>query len=519
MAIKKALEKIFGKEDKGPEPDVDYIVGVSTGMPKQYPTPAGRLGYSMGKGTEFMELMLEHPVAMAKREIDEIKRIKKSMGIKLGLHGGFEVYLTSPYDIDYISTEDQLKHYIDVTAKVKAKYVNLHVCVLARPRMYPLPRRYDYLVDENGENIIKKISKKTPNLYKWFFNLIFSKYISIRGIEEEARRRKAKEIQSLKKDAENKKIDEETFYKKQSEILGVEIENIKEEYLNEWKKSLRRQPWGDHGTEDVAFELMGRWMYETKDPLWKAYCGNKSYENVSEGKFVAAVSAKYVVGHLKKHLERMEEKKVIITLESPDARGGQYAGYYRLQSSTDIYHIVKYLDSPYVRILIDFEHEATQGIDPMEDLKKAPGDIGDYVLTLHVGTIPMPAHAHAPSPRGDVYLYKLVWELRKKGFKRGIFIFERGGFEEPRLYEQIVITLKDIAKYLSKDIPPDELPDEFFGLTPAEMEHEKRVIDSHLFDPLQGMFELPELSHTWLGKEAMEKKRIKPETWKKEEHR
>ncbi len=513
--IKEVLKKILEGKDKGPEPKTDYIVGVSTGMPPEYPTPAGRIGYAMTKGVDFIELMLEHPVAMTKREVDEIKRIKDKMGIKLGMHAGFDAYLTSPYDIDYTNAEDQLKLYIDAAAKIKVLYIDFHVCVLARPRMYSIPRRYDILLDENGENIIKKVTKKIPKLWEWFIKEGVGGGRVNADIENFFPIDIRKQMNEINRKVYRKEMTEEEFIKKYEKLKEIGIKKTMEHF----KKSKHNQPWGDSGIESYAFEFMGRWMWETRDPLWKAYCGRKSYEDADEKDKVAAVSAKYVAGHLKKHLEKMEEKKVIIALESPDARGGQYAGYYRLQSSAEIYKVVKYIGSPYVRILIDFEHEATQGIDPMKDIKDAPGDIGNYTITLHVGTIPMPAHAHAPSPRGDVYIYELVWRLRKKGFKNGVFIFERGGFEAPKLYEQIVITLKDVAKYVSKDILPKDLPEEYFGLTPVEMEHEKRIVDSHAFDPLQGMFELPELSHTWLGREAMEKKRVSRETWKKEEHR
>lgn len=514
--IRKAIKKILEGEDPGPEPDNDYIVGISSGMPKDIPTPAGRLGFAVTKGVELIELALEHPVAMSKREIDEVNRIKKKMGIKLSLHAGFDAYLTSPYDIDYINAEDQLKLYIEATAKTKAIYIDFHVCVLARPRMYSIPRRYDMLLDENGDNIVKKVDKKkTPKLWEWFIK---------DGVKGGGRGGSIHyffpgdinhKMQDIEKKVNRKEVTLEEGQKEYDKLYEKGVEKA----MKHFKENKHNQPWGDSGVENFAFELIGRWMWETRDPLWKAYCGNNKWEETKEENAVAAVSARYVVGHLKKHLKEMEEKNVIIALESPDARGGQYAGYYRLQTITEIYHIVKHINSPQIRILVDFEHMATQGIDPMKDVEKAPKDVGRYIKTLHVGTIPMPAHAHAPSPRGDVYIYTLLWKLRQKGLRHAIFIFERGGFEPGKLYEQIVITLKDAAKYLTQDVHPDKLPDEYFGLTPAEMEHEKRIVDSHTFDPLQGMLELPELSDTWLGGEAIRKKQIRPEKWKKEEHR
>ena len=514
--LKKIREML--KKDPGPEPDTGYIVGVSTGMPQDKPTPAGRIGDSMTKGVNFIELMIEHPVAMNKKEIDEIIRIKERMGIEMSVHGSLDTYLTSPCDMDYKMAEQQLDLYIDITSKTKSKYVNFHASVLARPRMYSIPRRYDYLVDENGENIVRKITPSTPKLREWFFEDVDAagKY----RIEEKAEKKIIREVEALKKKMDGGNMSAEDFEKRVNSMMEDTVRKMEDSYLEMFKRSLRDQPWpGDHGTEKIAYEFMGRWMSEVRDPLWIKYCGKKSYIDAKEEDAIAAVAAKYVEGHMKKNMEKLQKRKVVITLESPDARGGQYAGYYRLQTTEDIYKVVKHIDSPNVRILVDFEHLATQGIDPEKDIDKCPSDVGEYVMALHVGTIPMPAHKHMPSPRGDVYIYKLVWKLRQKGFRKGIFIFERGGLDPSMLYEQIIITLKDVAKYVSKGIPPEELPEEYFGLTKAEMEHEKRVVDSYMFEPLQGMLEMPELTDTWLGGEAIRKKQVRPDTWKKEEHR
>ncbi len=273
--FRKALKKFLEGEKPGPEPDTGYIVGVSTGIPDQNPTPAGRIGYSMTKGVNFIELAVEHPVAMSKREIDEIKRIKEGMGIKLAMHAGFETYMESPCDMDYVSAEKQLDLYIDAASKIKAVYIDFHACVLARPRMYSIPRRYDFLVDENGDNIIKKITKKTPKLWDWFFESreIAQRYDTNKIAERRANRKIMAIEQKSKEGGGSSNMAEEV-----DKIIEDEVKNIKKELMAEWGKNKRNQPWYDHGTEDVAYEIMGRWMCETRDPLWKAYCGSKSYE-------------------------------------------------------------------------------------------------------------------------------------------------------------------------------------------------------------------------------------------------
>jgi len=512
--IKKIVEKVFKKEDKGPEPDNDYIVGASTGM--HGPTPLARLNYVASKGVDFAEIASEHPAVYTKNEIELIKTTVKSLGMKIAIHAGTtSPRLTGSYHVEWRGADEEMKRFIDAATKLKAKYLLFHSCMTPWPELEPIPRRYDYLVDESGKNIIKKITKKTPKLKKWFLEeFIPSEILSWeRLLEREAKYREL----SIK--LSKNEISEEEFYKERNKLM----EKLKEEALKEWQSdNLEKQPWRDHGKEKFSYEIMGRWMAETRDPIWKLICGNVNYEEANKkdrGNVVAAIAAKYIWGHIKKYLDTIQEKNLIITLEAPPAMNQEWIGFMKIVRPKHLAAVCKTLDSEHVKITIDFEHLATHGLGPEEILKNTWSDIGRYVCNLHIGMMPTASHQHVPVPRGDIYTYKILWELRKKGMRNAIFIFEVGGGDEPRRYEQIIVTLKDIAFYLSKDVPPEELPEEFFGLTPAEMEHEKRVIDSHAFDPLQGMFELPELSHTWLGREAMEKKRIRPETWQKEEHR
>ena len=182
---------------------------------------------------------------------------------------------------------------------------------------------------------------------------------------------------------------------------------------------------------------------------------------------------------------------------------------------------MKKIDSPYVRSTIDFEHIATHGLDIMKEIKALGNRDGEYVKMLHTGSQPSQAHLHKPVERGDLFLYKLIWELRKRGFKDGWILFEwsgRGRKEEIEKWEQSVQNLKQMAILLENDIPPDELPPEFFGMTSGEIERERRIIERNMFNPLQGTLEAPELSHTWFGGEIIKKKKPK-EVWEKEEYR
>jgi len=98
-------------------------------------------------------------------------------------------------------------------------------------------------------------------------------------------------------------------------------------------------------------------------------------------------------------------------------------------------------------------------------------------------------------------------------------LFERGGFKDP--FAQSVTTLKLIVRFLEKDIPPDKLPDEFYGVYPRGLLSEERQwvsIFQHMMDPLRGTLKVPEEEYTFLSRASMEEGK-KPEEWKKEEFR
>jgi hypothetical protein len=85
-----------------------------------------------------------------------------------------------------------------------------------------------------------------------------------------------------------------------------------------------------------------------------------------------------------------------------------------------------------------------------------------------------------------------------------------------------VTALKIMAEHLEKDIPPERLPPEFFGIVTGEIASEERqlaIIREHARDPLKGLISVPEEEYTFLSRAALEKPGVTPEKWKKEELR
>jgi hypothetical protein len=157
-------------------------------------------------------------------------------------------------------------------------------------------------------------------------------------------------------------------------------------------------------------------------------------------------------------------------------------------------------------------------IDPQEEIEKLPSEAGKLVRVVHV-TTPSPLNpSHMPvymASEAQVYIYEMLWKLRKKGFKDGVILFERGG-EEGQVKETVEV-IRVIASHLEKDVEPKELPLEFFGMREGGPRYSRQIvaIREHALDPLKGMLQVPEEQYTLLGTKAREKGKL--EEWAKGE--
>lgn len=362
---------------------------------------------------------------------------------------------------------------------------------------------------------------------------------------------------------------------------GIQYADLFKKYVGEEaeKKMLRKTQGGrrwrvdSYGKLTDAYEIVAHHMFYNKDPLWKAMAEvykdalakykmdysddlwlDKAWDKAQQDNdrefkrfYYAAVSAKFMEGHLKKALEFLEgelldelkrypdsdelikvAKNLTITIENPDARDPKYAGLYLLWDAKQIYAAVKTirktLKTDRVFMTQDWEHLSGQGVDPLLEIKrleKIAPDFGKYVISVHSNT-PNPLHAHYPIELGDLDLYKLSYFLRKTGFGKqpghDVYLwFERGGGDDP--FRQAVDALKLIAKFLEKDVPPDELPEEYFGvkLTGMDFRRQEQIMRDHRFEPLKDLMEIPEEEWGLLSTSATKKGKTKE--FKKEEMR
>lgn len=325
-----------------------------------------------------------------------------------------------------------------------------------------------------------------------------------------------------------------------------------------------------------GYHIMAHHMFYTGDPMLKAmakmypdiekkidygnlYWLDEAWDEAEKYNdrrfkefFYSAVAAKFLEGHMKRVIEWMDSdlvneikalkiseadrqkllksvKNVKICFESPDARDASLAGLYLLWSPRQIYAAItttrKTLKTTRPMMLMDFEHVATQGIDPildMEDTIKIAPDYGRYVLSVHCNP-PNPLHSMQPIELGDIRVYQLLWFLMKTGFGKenrpAYLIFERGAAKDP--YAKSVETLRLCAQFLEKETHPRELPPEFFGIkgpVAGDIMRQAQIIRDHMSEPLKDLLEMPEEEWGSLSQAAIRAGK-KPEQIKKGELR
>jgi hypothetical protein len=246
----------------------------------------------------------------------------------------------------------------------------------------------------------------------------------------------------------------------------------------------------------------------------------------------------------KKIAEKDKNRKFTIVFENPEITRAGEEGLQRLIHLVDIYRMVRAAKelsgNVYLGIVFDQEHYLHNNLDPLNEIKSLQAelnsseekDAGKYILVFHVGA-PKPYHpAHQPIDIGSeaqYWIYRYAFELRKLGFGKngneGIFIFERGGARGGQYPAQFIgqsaAALRIIIEFLEKEIEPEKLPPEFYGISSREILSEDRqlaIIKEHFLDPLKGLIQVPEEEYTFLGSKAIEKGK-RPEEWKKEELR
>ncbi len=518
-----------------------YTIGVSSGLfgaaqPEERIAYAGisqKAFYGALKGVEFTQIDLESVTEFKEPGLQEkIKRLKQ-LGIRFGIHGesyamgGREVPLRLDSAImdDYKRSHERLLDSLKGAGEIGAEYFLLHASEsLPFLLLWREFQPFD-LVDIWGRPFKDFLEQEKDWVFDWILNQDFIK--NMRDIPD---------MGYFKQ-----RIMERMMLQGKKEFSEKDLKDIELKAKEEVKEHIMRLVSSNtqtYGAERLAYYITAKWMERNKDPLWINIAGenntieDKEFREKHEDKWVPAVASKYIWGHFNPETcpsgqiyddpkQLLEIYKLYFVFETGMAMKG-YEKLMRLSRPLHMIYLSKQIPSKYFGVTMDFEHMLGADIDPEQEIKEIPDGMASFVKVLHLGWPISLQPAHMPIPAGSdqqLYIYKRLYELRKKGFKSGYLIFERGGGKDP--IQKSIGVLRKIVEYLEKDTPPDKLPDDFFGVGETSMHSFRRqwnIVFEHAFDPLKGLITHPEEEHTFLGKAALGRGK-RPEEWKKEELR
>ena len=553
-----------------------YKVGVSSGW-WHIDKPADLLGlatkvggFGGTAGVQFIQADVETTSEFFEPRVGTyLKRLKKELGLQVGVHGelGELMALESAERRFWDQSQLRLCETVKHSADLDLVYINLHFS--SRPQLYYMEREYRVMgyvhpvVDFKGDPLymICEESKDAKALAKKHLLALQSllhmddreKFVEV--MQERYRREYHREQERAREELRKQKWFQEASQEEQraresvvDQEIAQRIERKREDeetenLYNLWKESPNTK-YQIETAEIAVYKIIGAYMREKGDPIWRALCGNLDAETAyiqpeTHPNFNAAVAAKYLEGHLtaKNHpfnkqvfgknisvMDYLKDKKTTLVFEIPEAHAGS-EGLLRLYKPMDAYPWIKKMNTDKIKMCIDFEHAIAHKINIDEMIKKMPSDMGKMMMLFHLGKpIPYFGTAHAPIPIGSrtmEILYKWLYEFRKKGFKDGYIIYERGGGKTAEeIMKNAVWSMRQIATYLEKGIPYEDLPSEFYGISEQNKEifaRQSASVRDHAWDPLEGVLSVPEERHGHFSKAAVEKQ--KGEVWEKRKYR
>ncbi len=513
-----------------------YVIGISSGgfsfagerEKETYLTVPRKIFYGGTKGVSFTQLDLESITEFVEPHLEEgVKKIRE-LGIRFGVHG--ESYavggrvkplclLDSAIQPNYAHAHQRLIEHIKGCGKIGAEYLIIHISENTPWVSMVTEFSPTKLVDPWGRPL-SEFLKENPNVKKWLMGADFV-WEYLRENPTLIRERylfqlRESYIRTHQKEPEGKDL--EKLVKEADRM----VEKFFDNKISMWDLA--------YGSETVAYYAVAKWMMETGHELWNDIVGKKlsDEELVSTApdpnkSWVPAVAGLYFLGHLEpKGMEspkKLLEKYKLYLLMEPPMAGPGLEGHMRISNPLHMIYVAKAAKSKWVGVVLDPEHILGNNLDPMEVVDSIPDGCGRLVRVVHLGypTPHQPAHMGIPlGSKAQEYLYRFLFKLRQKGFRDGYLIFERAAESE---IKQSITSIRKIVEYLEKDVPPEKLPPEFYGISFGNEEYARQltIVRERAFDPLKGMLHVPEEEHTFLGSAALEKHKL--EEWRKEKYR
>jgi sugar phosphate isomerase/epimerase len=545
-----------------------YKVGISSGWwsigrdPNLLGLATKAGGFGATSGVTFNQVDMDSTAEFYEPRLKEqMSRITKELGLEIGLHAeiGQSMRLESAERKDWEQAHIRLIETVKHSVELGFVYINLHMS--SSPQLWleeANKKPFGHTVQMVGPDgkPLYSLAEKSAAAKKYLHQRLRNWQRS-GAIDDDIIKDKHEElIKKYNKIAANEADQqgltgparENYISQRIREGVSTELENLTT-LFEMWKNSRFGKYYIEFG-EVGAYQAVAEYMKDKGDPLWKNIAKNadptESYTNDQKG-YNCAVACAYIEGHLlakdhdfnkkylggKSILEFINEKKIYLLFETPEVESshvGSLEGLYRAFDPLQFYHFIKKMGSPYIKFCIDFEHTLSQKLRPGDIIEMAPADFGKHVYLIHLGEPkPYMGKAHIPLSIGSLgqeIIYEWLYSLRKKGFTDGYMIFERGsgrggqGRSAAEVFESSVWVIRQLVTFLDKEVKPDDLPPEFFGISEDnKLTWSRQLVEmrNHAWDPLEGLLLIPEEKHTFLSKAAVEKG--KAQEWEKRKYR
>src|SRR3989338_2298651 len=297
-----------------------FMIAVTSGLPSiDRSTVVEEANGAVGKGIDLMRLDVESHNHLTPKDIDELKALTDSQGMKWAIHADLTIDMTRSEKTDWDHAHNSLKAYIGMAKKLKDVYVNIHSSVNPTPALQPgVGRSYELQVDPDGDKI-ETLFNDTPEAQDWYV------HEQTRGLTKETARRALYTEWQWRNTGEKP---DETAQKMIAEWSGKPADEVIRAYRDLVKVDIVKE-FDSRVSEWTAYIIVAWSLYKKKDSLWTTFCGKKSpaqilldFKTDEVANMVDAVAGAYVRGHFKKYLNVIEKDRIIWTLENPDARGG-----------------------------------------------------------------------------------------------------------------------------------------------------------------------------------------------------
>jgi|GEM_PF-1080824 len=338
---------------------------------------------------------------------------------------------------------------------------------------------------------------------------------------------------------------------------------------------------GSECEEQIAYRVVAKFMYWTKDPLWKdivgdydpdiiikcADLGKSQYDkdvftksDITEGlqhaekdkeagekkkttiddlvkKLITAVACKYIEGHLYvsgdlfgmaaefpefKHLKdesvyNYTKDAKMMIFIETSMPPEGQEGELRIMSAHDHVELVKHLD----------KGEITGYTMDFEHLTVNFVRVTDDIKSLKEGDAKYIKMMHINAPRPIIGAHAPIPLMSHDMFViyEWLFDLRKKGMKNAYFIwemggfgiDQSAIAFRNMVIELAKDTGPKDLPKEFYGLDDTLWAAQHHAIRNHGLDPLKGMIMVPEIDHGVLSKAAHEKGKAKE--WEEEKYK